>query len=147
MAYREKAAWLTLICMVLAYGVYFPMMALRETPPTLFDILWSFGIIAGAQAVAVIIGHIVLAFQERGSRSVWPWVRIASADERDRAIARRGASAGYYVLMAGTILVGVVMPFTEPAPKIVNTALLAIVISQAVSLVLILLSYRRGWHG
>jgi hypothetical protein len=139
MAYREKAAWLTLICMIVAYGVYFPLMALREVPPTLLDILWSFGTIAGLQAVAVIIGHIVLAIQtDQLARR---------ADERDRAIARRGASAGYYVLIAGTILVGVVMPFSEPAPKIVNTALLAIVLSQLVSLVLILLSYRRGWHG
>ncbi|MEP9357793.1 hypothetical protein [Sphingomonas sp. KR3-1] len=140
MAYREKAAWLTLVCMAIAYGVYFPLMALRETPPTLFDILWTFGIVAGAQAVAVIIGHIVLAAQAPGAAG-------RRADERDKAIARRGASAGYYVLMAGTILVGVVMPFTEPAPKIVNTALLAIVLSQAVSLILIVTSYRRGWHG
>ncbi|MDG2534880.1 hypothetical protein P6144_14565 [Sphingomonas sp. HITSZ_GF] len=139
MAYREKAAWLTLICMVIAYGIYFPMMALRDTPPTLFDILWAFGIIAGAQAVAVIIGHIVLAMQTA------PAAR--RADERDRSIARRGASAGYYTLMTGAILVGVVMPFSEPAPKIVNTALLAIVIAEAVNHFLVLLSYRRGWHG
>lgn len=139
MAYREKTAWLTLTCMTVAYGIYFPMMALRETPPTLFDILWSFGVIAGLQAVAVIIGSIVLAVRAA------PVAR--RADERDRAIARRGASAGFYVLMAGTILVGVVMPFTEPAPKIVNTTLLALVIAQAVSLVLVLMSYRRGWHG
>jgi len=49
--------------------------------------------------------------------------------------------------MAGAILVGVVMPFTEPPPKIVNTALLAIVIAEAVNHFLVLLSYRRGWHG
>jgi cytochrome b561 len=140
MAYREKTTWLTLICMVVAYGIYFPLMALRETPPTLFDILWTFGTIAGLQAVAVIIGNIVLAVQAPRGADRRP-------DERDKAIARRGASAGYYVLMVGTIVTGVVMPFTEPAPKIVNTALFAIVLSQAVSLVLILLSYRRGWHG
>jgi len=139
MAYREKTAWLTLACMVVAYGIYFPLMALRETPPTLFDILWNFGVIAGTQAVAVIIGYIVLALLAGpdGRR----------ADERDRAIARRGASAGYYTLMAGTILVGVAMPFTEPAPRIVNSALLAIVIAETVNQVLVLLSYRRGWHG
>lgn len=139
MAYREKTAWLTLLCMVVAYGIYFPMMALRETPPTLFDILWNFGIIAGTQAVAVIIGYVVLTLLAgpEGRR----------ADERDRAIARRGASAGYYTLMAGTILVGVAMPFTEPAPRIVNSALLAIVVAETVNQVLVLLSYRRGWHG
>lgn len=139
MAYREKTAWLTLICMIVAYGIYFPMMALRDTPPSLFDILWAFGTIAGLQAVAVIIGHVVLAIQTA------PPAR--RADERDKAIARRGASAGFYVLMAGTILVGVVMPFSEPPAKIVNTTLLALVIAQAVSLVLVLTSYRRGWHG
>lgn len=139
MAYREKTAWLTLLCMVVAYGIYFPMTALRETPPTLLDILWNFGIIAGTQAVAVIIGYVVLALLAgpEGRRG----------DERDRAIARRGASAGYYTLMAGTILVGVAMPFTEPAPRIVNSALLAIVIAETVNQVLVLLSYRRGWHG
>ena len=140
MAYREKTAWLTLICMAVAYGIYFPLMAFRQTPPTLFDILWSFGTIAGLQAVAVIIGHIVLAAQAPRGVGRRP-------DERDQAIARRGASAGFYVLMAGTILVGVVMPFSEPPAKIVNTALLAIVIAQAVSLILIVTSYRRGWHG
>ena len=139
MAYREKTAWLTLLCMAVAYGIYFPMMAMRETPPTLFDILWSFGVIAGAQAVAVILGHIVLAIQTP------PAAR--RADERDKAIARRGASAGYYTLIAGTILVGVVMPFSEPAPDIVNAALLAIVIAETVNHALVLLSYRRGWHG
>lgn len=139
MAYRERTAWLTLACMVLAYGIYFPMMALRTTPPTLFDILWNFGAIAGAQAVAVIIGHVVLA--------VLTDPAARRADERDRAIARRGATAGYYTLITGTILVGVVMPFSEPAPRIVNCALLAIVIAEAVNHALVLLSYRRGWHG
>lgn len=52
------------------------------------------------------------------------------AHERDRAIIRRGSTIGYYVLIAGTILVGVVMPFSEPPWKIVNTALLAIVIAE-----------------
>ena len=51
------------------------------------------------------------------------------------------------MLIVGMILVGVVMPFTEPAWKIVNTALLAIVIAEAVCQIVVLVSYRRGWHG
>ncbi len=140
MAFKEKMAWLTLVAMAIAYGVYFPLMFLRETPPTLFDILWTFGAVAGAQAVAVIVASIVIAlFAARDAQG--------RPDERDRAIARRGATVGYYVLMVGTILVGVVMPFSEPAPRIVNTALLAIVVAEAVRLVIIVTSYRRGWHG
>lgn len=140
MAYREKTAWLTLVSMAVAYTIYFTLIILRPTPPTLFDILWLFGTIASIQAIVVIVGSIFLAIQAGGQAR-------RQADERDRAIARRGATMAYYVLMAGMILVGVVMPFTEPAPKIVNTALLALVIAETVHHVVILISYRRGWHG
>jgi amino acid transporter len=139
-AYREKTAWLTLVCMALAYSLYFTLILLRPAAPTLIDILWLFGTIAGTQAIVVIIGSIVLALRAKGENR-------RPADERDKAIARRGATSAYYVLMAGMILVGVVMPFGDPAPKIVNTALLALVIAEAVRLVIIVLSYRRGWHG
>ena len=71
----------------------------------------------------------------------------AKPDERDRAIARRGASVAYFVLMAGMILVGVVMPFGDPRWKIINAALLSLVIAEATRHVLVILSYRRGWHG
>lgn len=140
MAYREKTAWLTLACMVVAYGIYFPLILTRPAPATLFDILWFFGIVTGIQALVVIVASIVLAFQAgREARQ--------AADERDLAIARRGATMGYYVLMVGMILVGVVMPFSDPAPRIVNAALFALVTAEAIRLVIIVTGYRRGWHG
>ncbi len=140
MANHEKSAWLTLVCMVVAYMIYFSLVISGHVGPRLFDILWTFGIIASIQAVVVVIGHAVLAVLGGAEGRAKP-------DERDRAIARRGASAGYYVLLVGTILVGVIMPFSDPAPRIVNTALLAIVLAETVRYVLIILSYRRGWHG
>ena len=142
MAYREKLAWLILGVMLAAYGIYFTWLglALRHGEPTLLGILLPFGIIAGAQGIVVLAASAIL--RARAHRE-----GQAQADERDRAIARRGATAAYYVLLTGIILVGVVMPFTEPAWKIVNAALLAIVVAEAVSLVLVILSYRRGWHG
>jgi hypothetical protein len=140
MAYREKIAWLALGCMVVAYIVYFSLVLTGHVGPHLLDIVWTFGIVASIQAVVVIIGYIVLAV------SSGPEGR-AKPDERDRAIVRRGRSAAYLVLLTGTIVVGVVMPFSDPAPRIVNAALLAIVLAEAVSNVLIIASYRRGWHG
>ena len=140
MAYREKTAWLTLICMIVAYVIYFSLVLSGHVGPRLLDIVWTFGIVASIQAVVVIIGHVVLAARSDADERARP-------DERDRAIARRGGSAGYYVLLVGTIMVGVVMPFSDPAPKIVNTALLAIVLAETVRHVLIVTSYRRGWHG
>lgn len=136
MSYREKMAWLTFVCMALAYTLYFGLIATRP-PGTMIDILILFGSISGTQALVVIAG------------SIWITMRAEQrgADERDKAIARRGATIGYYVLMTGTILVGVVMPFSETPWKIVNSALLALVIAEAVRLIVVLTSYRRGWHG
>ncbi|MBO9711299.1 hypothetical protein [Sphingomonas sp.] len=140
MAFREKTAWLTLVCMVIAYTTYFTLMGLRPAPPTNMEIIVTFGAVTVAQAVAVIVGMIVIAVTATREAN-------QPADERDKAIARRGASIAYYVLMVEMILVGVVMPFTEPAWKIIQTALLALVIAQGVQLAVVLLSYRRGWHG
>lgn len=142
MAFREKIAWLELGTMLVAYGVYFGIVgpAAGFGERRMLDILWSFGPVAAAHGVAMIVGAIaiaVTAVKEAEARS----------DERDRAIARRGATIGYYVLIAGMILVGVVMPFSEPPWRIVNTALLAIVLAEAVHAAVVLLSYRRGWHG
>lgn len=142
MAFREKTAWLTLASMVVAYTIYFAMIGrvAEHGSPHLLDIIWVFGPIAAAQAVVVIIGSIALAVQAGGEAR-------APADERDRAIARRAANIAYYVLLVGMILVGVVMPFTDTPFKTVNAALLAIVLAEGIRNAIVLLSYRRGWHG
>lgn len=141
MTYKEKSSWLMLVAMLLAYSLYFGLVIAGHPASTsLTAMLWLFGTIASTQAVVVIIGSIYLAIEARKS----PRARI---DERDRAIAARGAAFSYYILMAGTIVVGVIMPFTEPAIEIVNTALFAIVIAELVGLIVVVTSYRRGWHG
>jgi uncharacterized BrkB/YihY/UPF0761 family membrane protein len=142
MAFREKIAWLTLGTMLIAYGVYFGIVgpAVGFGEGRMLDILWSFGLVATAHAVAVIAGIVAITLTAKKEAQ-------ARADERDRAIARRGATIGYYVLIAGMILVGVVMPFSEPPWRIVNTALLAIVLAETVHNAVVLISYRRGWHG
>jgi cytochrome b561 len=142
MAFREKTAWLTLVTMVIAYAFYFTMIGLagRTGEPHLLDIIWTFGPIAAVQGLVVIAGSVFLAIQARGEAR-------APADERDRAIARRAANIAYYVLLVGMILVGVVMPFTETPFKIVNTALLTVVLAEAARYTIVLISYRRGWHG
>jgi len=99
-----------------------------------------FGGVTIVQAIVVAIVSAVLGIQARREAQAKP-------DERDRAIARRGASVAYFVLMVGMILVGVVMPFGDPRWKITNAALLSLVIAEAVRYILVILSYRRGWHG
>jgi hypothetical protein len=141
MTYKEKASWLMLVTMVLAYSLYFGLIIAGHPAGTsLFAMLWLFGTITATQAVVVIIGCIWLAIEARKL----PRARI---DERDRGIAARGTAISYHVLLTAMIVVGVVMPFTEPPIKIVNTALFGIVMAELVGLIVVVNSYRRGWHG
>jgi uncharacterized membrane protein len=141
MNYREKTAWLNVIAMTAAYILYFGLLlsghpAGREVLP----MLWLFGSIAVAHAVIVIVGTLILSVQA-------PKSERARADERDRAIRRRGAATGYYVLLVGMILVGVYMPFVKSGVPLANCGLLAIVLAELANSVVVLISYRRGWHG
>jgi hypothetical protein len=45
------------------------------------------------------------------------------------------------------ILVGVVMPFSSQPYEIINAALATIVVAEIVHYSLVLVGYRRGWHG
>lgn len=142
MAYREKHAWLTLGLMLLAYGVYFGLVgpAVGFGRQGLIDVIRGFGAVAAGHAVLMILGVVILALSSgREAR--------AKPDERDRAIHRRGATAAYVVLLVGMIWVGVVLPFGEQRWVIVNVALGAIVLAEAVRYGVILLGYRRGWGG
>jgi uncharacterized BrkB/YihY/UPF0761 family membrane protein len=141
-AFREKLAWLMVGTMIIAYGVYFGVAgpAADFGRNGLIEFIWSFGLVAAAHAVVVIVGSIAIAINSSKEAK-------APADERDRAIARRGATVGYYVLIVAMILVGVVLPFSEEPWKIVNTAILAIVVAELIKYAVVLLSYRRGWNG
>jgi len=145
MAFREKIAWLTLGSMVVAYTIYFSLLAAYFDPglpagPRTVQMLALFGGVTIVQVVLIIIVSAVMGYRAQREAQARP-------DERDRAIARRAGSIAYYVLMAGMVLVGVVMPFSEPGWRITNAALAALVIAEATRYGLIILSYRRGWHG
>ena len=140
MAYREKIAWLALIAMALAYGPFFAMLQQPgETGPGIGRFLLLFGIASGVRVAIELGGRIVLAVR-LGAEAREP------ADERDRAIASRSAHAGYLMLLAGTIVVGVAMPFTRQGIAIVGPALLAIVIAETIRNLAIVLGYRLGWQ-
>ena len=141
MAFQEKIEWLTLLAMAVVYAVYFSMVAAYPDEPTLIQTLWLFAKVSVVHVVIVTVGAIALAVLNRRDAS-------ARSDERDRAISRRGASIAYYVLLIGAIIVCMVLPFEQPpTAKIINAGLLAIVIAEMVRHIVMLISYRRGWHG
>lgn len=142
MAYREKIAWLELAGQVVGYGGFFAAVIMAEQMGGV-SLLLFIGLFAAASVIRMLIegvGRLVIAARSGADARV-------PADERDRAIARRGAAIAYYVLMVGTILVGLVMPFSASGMKIVSAALLSLVVAELVRCGIILSSYRRGWHG
>ncbi len=141
MPHREKVAWLSLIAMAVTFGPYFTLTALSPPTEPLPDLraMGLFAATAVAQMLILGAGHV--------------WLRIRSsqdarapADERDRAITLRSMSVAYYVLIAGMILVGCIMPFNSGGWTLINAALLMIVLAEVVHYGVAVWSYRRGWH-
>lgn len=139
MSYREKIAWLSLLAAVVAFGPYFAIVAAGTFEGNTLPNLPQMGLFAAAAAVQVAIlgmGHL--------------WLRRASPedarqplDERDLAIRHGALRWAYYLLMAGMILVGIVMPFEKSGWEIVNAAIFMIVLAEIVSYGAMAVSYRR----
>ena len=144
MAYREKLAWLELAGMMIAYGGYFIAVATTgPLAPGREATLTFVGLFAAATVVRLLIlGLGWLALRARSGAEA-----RARPDERDRAIARRGAEAGYYVLLGLMLWVGVILPLTDSGWAVANSALAAIIIAEMVRHGVAVVSYRRGWHG
>ncbi|MEO7251813.1 MAG: hypothetical protein ABIW30_04305 [Arenimonas sp.] len=140
MPYREKTAWLSLIAMALTFGPYFAIVA--QWGPVHGDVVANLGQLglyakaALSQVVLLGLGHLIL---RRGS----PEEARTPPDERDLAIMRRSTTFAYYVLIAGVIQVGVIMPFLFTGWAIVNAALCMIVAAEIVRYAVVVASYRR----
>jgi hypothetical protein len=139
MSYREKIAWWSLAAMLLCYIPYFSLVASGVFPgrelPDLQQLL-VFGITATGHALILGLGYLWCRRQS-------PAEAQAPMDERDRAIEYRGTRAAYFVLMAGIILVGCVLPFIESGWSLVNTALLMIILAEVVHDGIVAASHRR----
>jgi len=138
MSYRERIAWLSLSAMVLAYGSYFSLVARDPGPWEPWPHLHPLGLFALASIVRVLIlggGHLYLRFG-------FPLEERPPLDERDRTIEHRAINAAYYVLMAGTIVVGCFMPFNSGGWAIFNAAIFWIVAAEIVHYGVVVASYR-----
>jgi hypothetical protein len=139
MPYKEKIAWLSLFAMGVTFIPYFVLVASGVLPQRAMPDLRQlalFGAVAVAQACILGMGHLLL---RRGA----PAEARMPADERDQAIQGRAVIAAYYVLIAGMIVVGCVMPFTASGWRIVNAALFMIIAAELVHYGVIAASYRR----
>jgi hypothetical protein len=137
MAYREKIAWLSLGSLAVAFVPYFTIVATRTQPETaLIPQLELYTIAVAIQLLVLGAGYWYLRRQSPQDAAMPP-------DERDIAIANRSTTVAYNVLIAGTIVVGCIMPFSNRGFTIVNAAFFAIIVAQVVRYSVAATSYRR----
>jgi len=138
MPYREKTAWLSLLAMAITFGPYFTMTAMHLLPSEPMPNLRQLALFAATAIVEMVIlgvGHLYLRRRSTEEARM-------PLDERDQTIMRRSVSSAYYVLIAGMILVGCVMPFNSNGWSITNAALFMIVAAEVVHYGVVVFSYR-----
>jgi hypothetical protein len=138
MPYREKLAWLSLVAMALTlipYLAYTSVVRSASVPDA--ERLVLLAVAMGAMALILVAGRLWL-------RSNDPQVARSPADGRDRDIERRAIGAAYYILIAGFVLVGGLMPFTESGWTVANAAIGAIVLAEVVRNGMAIWVYRQG---
>ncbi|MGA9474176.1 MAG: hypothetical protein WBV36_17045 [Terriglobales bacterium] len=138
MPYREKTAWLSLLAMAITFGPYFTMTAMHLLPSEPMPNLRQLALFAATAIVEMVIlgvGHLYLRRRSTEEARM-------PLDERDQTIMRRSVSSAYYVLIAGMILVGCVMPFNSNGWSIINAALFMIVAAEVVHYGVVVFSYR-----
>jgi hypothetical protein len=131
----EHRAWLHLWGLGPAYLVYFGLQAL--SPAWLSGMiprLALLGAVTLVHAGVYVVGLLVLKWRERREDLL--------VDERDQAIEAQATKAAYYLLQAGFVLVGVIAPFSAGGWKIVNGALMFIVLAEALRSGLTIRGYR-----
>lgn len=138
---RERFAWIWTVALLLIGAAYFIAVALQQQShaqlsfltriATLAVALGSLGLIAGGERLFALLS---------GRH------RYQAPDERERFMDARSSTYAYYVLMAGMLVVGFVMPFGRGGWDIVHGAFLAVIAAEVVHHGSLALAYRRGWR-
>jgi hypothetical protein len=140
MSFREKSAWITLVSVLVCFGLYFAELVTagvgeRHIGPlrSLHLLLLSVSALVALQVVLTLI-----------AAKTTPKDGRAPADERERLIQWRSHSLGYYVLMVLALTLFVPVHFGHSALDMANFALLDVVIATLTVAVAQIVMFRRG---
>jgi hypothetical protein len=138
MSFREKSAWITLVTVLLCFGVYFGAIiggrVSGEGLPALHLLLACAAVLVVLQ---IALNRIASATTPKDSR--------APADEREVLIQHRARSLGYYVLMGFSLTLFLPVHFGHSAIQIANFALLGVVLTTLAVSGAEIVMFRRGF--
>lgn len=138
---QERTAWVWITALCVVFGTYFLFISVLQESAEQVSFLTRIGMLATAlTTLGLVAGAEKLIATARTNSADTPF------DERDELIKLRSSAISYYVLMAGMIIVGCVMPFSTGGWDIVHAALFAILVAEIVHSIFIVIGYRRGLH-
>jgi hypothetical protein len=118
MSFREKSAWISLISILLLFGIYFTAVALDYASTFALFIQLVIGFV-----VIEIVLHIVVATKA-------PLDAKAPKDERERLIGLKADRVAGYVLVAGVFFAIFTVHLSNDARDVAHAALFAFAVSQ-----------------
>lgn len=135
MSFREKSAWITLVSVLLSFGVYFGALATGRVHgfQSLFLLLACVIALVALQAVL----HVAAA-------ALSPAEARAPKDEREALIQWRAQSLGYYVLTVLTVALIIPVHMRHTALDMLNFALLNVVVATLTVAAAQIVMFRRG---
>ncbi len=135
MSFREKSAWITLLTVMLCFGVYFGSIVTGQVrgPHALFLLLLC---VAGLVVLQVGLTIVAALTTPKDSR--------APRDERETLILSRSHALGYYVLLVLVLALFIPVHLGHSALDMANFALLDVVIATLVVSVSQIVMFRRG---
>ena len=150
MPFEEKISWVNAVVTVIVPVAYFVIMLGRLSDTSAADISyqWPLLIAIGASIVLTIVGSILAGIgtgisAELRGRSASD--EIDRKDERDKQISRHGDLIGLYVSSAGMVGVLILTMIETDYFWIANALYLSFVVAMAVSTVVKLVAYHRGF--
>lgn len=136
MPFKEKIAWISLVSTVVSWGGYFGFMAVtRGQLPGRTYFFGFFGAVM-VQVIVVVGAAIVTALLAPKD--------AAASDERDQAIARRGAAFAYPVLITLVFLVAASMHLGLSARDMTYGIIGAIILAEIAHYGAKIAGYRAG---
>lgn len=135
MSFREKSAWITLISVLLSFGVYFGAIITGRVYG--FHSLYLLvGCVAALVLLQFVLGRIAVLTTPSAERQV--------QDERELLIQGRSHSLGYYVLTMLSLALFVPVHFGHSAIDMANFALLNVVLTTLAVSAAQIIMFRRG---
>ncbi|THD59535.1 hypothetical protein [Phenylobacterium sp.] len=137
MSFREKSAWITVVSVLLCFGVYFGVIVAGAVDSHSFAAMHLL-LACVALLIALRIGLSAVA------KATTPKDGLAPRDEREDLIQGRAHSLGYYLLTALMLTLFLPVHLGHSAIDIANFALLNVVLTTLAVAGAQIVMFRRG---